>query len=124
MSKKQIKLFCKEYAMLYNVNVFPIIKKKIRMKPVACITAKEAYNKNYRIYFNRKHINDNVISLRATTFHEMTHIADSLIFQNLPYNDFLKIMNTYSECHAAEIELNARLQYCSNPITIQIRFLL
>lgn len=117
MTKKEtIKLFCEEYKNLYNLDVTPEIKLR-RIKPVAYINGKEAYDGIYKIYVNRKYIAHNIVYMRAALYHEMTHIADSIIFKNLPYDEFLKIMSTYSEVHASEIEFEALLEYRSMPIT-------
>ena len=117
---EEIKLFCKEYMYAYNFGVMPQIKKKRKHGVVAYIDSIECYNdKLYRIYLNTEYINCGIGFLRSVIFHEMTHIADAITFQDLPYKDFIMTMSTYSEIHAAEIEFDAKLGYDKESITLQ-----
>lgn len=117
---EEIKLFCKEYVNTYNLNITPKIKKKRKIGVVAYINSAECYNKRlYRIYLNSEYIHCGIGFLRSVIFHEMTHIADTITFQNLPYKDFIMTMSTYSEIHAAEIEFDAKLGYDKEFITLQ-----
>lgn len=117
--KNEIKTFCKEYVQLYNLDVIPTIKGAHRIDGAAQIKLKQSYRKDYRIYYNTKYLDCTSVALKAMTFHEMTHIADSIIFRNLPYYEFRKVMSSYSEIHASEIEFDTILQQCVKPISSQ-----
>lgn len=117
--KKEIKTFCKEYIQLYNLDVMPTIKGAHRIDGVAQIKLKQSYRKDYRIYYNTKYLDCTSVALKAMTFHEMTHITDSIIFNDLPFNKFKKVLNSYSEIHASEIELDIILKQCEKPINSQ-----
>ena len=115
-----VKIFCKEYMRIYNFNIMPAIKKKRNATSMAYIKSEECYNdKFYCIYLNKKYKNYTIGMIKAIIFHEMTHISDTVTFQNLSYKDFIMTMSTYSEIHAAEIELEARMLSGKDPITIQ-----
>lgn len=117
--KEKVKILCKEYGELYNLSIIPKIKFTRFMEPIAHVKLKQSYNKDYRIYYNKKYLNCNKVALKAAIFHEMTHIADSIFFKNLPYIEFMRVMNSYSEIHSSEIEFNIMLQDCEEPITSQ-----
>ena len=117
--KNEIKIICKEYIQLYNLDVIPTIKGAHRIDGAAQIKLKQSYRKDYRIYYNTKYLDCTSVALKAMTFHEMTHIADSIIFNDLPFNEFKKVLNSYSEIHASEIELDIILKQCEKPINSQ-----
>lgn len=117
--KKEIKTFCKEYIQLYNLDVIPTIKGAHRIDGAAQIKLKQSYRKDYRIYYNTKYLDCTSVALKAMTFHEMTHIVDSIIFNDLPFNEFKKVLNSYSEIHASEMELDIILKQCEKPINSQ-----
>lgn len=81
--------------------------------------AKELYNKNYILYINEKLTQMNDRFIKCVLFHEFTHLADSYQFTDAEYIVFMYIMNTYSECHASEVELIQKIKLINEPISIQ-----
>lgn len=57
-------------------------------------------------------------AIQPIIYHEFTHIADSIKFQDYTQNDFFDLMNSYSESHGAEIEMNCRLSFIKENINL------
>ncbi len=72
----------------------------------ASFDAPMLYKKNYILKVDksifRKYKNEKISSI---LYHEFIHLSDALEFGNKDFNEFKYIMTTYSEYHAAKIEM-------------------
>lgn len=66
--------------------------------------ADELYKMEYNFYVNSK-ITEESDYNKAVLFHEFTHVYDSTQLLNYKYDKYRHIMQSYSEIHAAEIEM-------------------
>lgn len=63
------------------------------------------------VYYKSKLFSYHEQFYRSILFHEFTHIYDShIFFKEENFNDFLLLMRTFSEYHAAQIELASQLE--------------
>lgn len=79
---------------------------------------KDLYNKNYILHISDDLMSKNRKFIKQVLYHEFTHLWDSLQFLDKSYEDFETIMQSYSEYHAAQIEMVERLNEIEEPITI------
>lgn len=119
--KKAIYKLLEEYKQLYydipSLDSVEYITGEI--DAYAQFNAEELYNQKYILY-----IHPDLFSMgnkdmknkmpRQILFHEFTHIYDSLLLLNYELLSFKKIMCSYSEIHAREIE-NRELILTQNP---------
>lgn len=89
----------------------PIIQKYIEitdidnMEIAGYFNADELYKKEYNFYINTKIVEESNYN-KAILFHEFTHVYDSTQLLDYEYDKYRYIMQSYSEVHAAEIEMD------------------
>lgn len=71
--------------------------------------AKSLYEKNYILKVNESINDENEQFIENILWHEFTHVADSILFNEYEYEDYKHIMYIYSEIHAAELQMNNML---------------
>lgn len=71
--------------------------------------AKSFYEKNYILKVNESINDENEQFIENILWHEFTHVADSILFNEYEYEDYKHIMYIYSEIHAAELQMNNML---------------
>lgn len=69
----------------------------------------DLYNKKYTLYIFSDLEKMPYEFIEQILFHEFTHLADSLDFLKYKYDDFVSVMNIYSETHASEIQMDRML---------------
>lgn len=78
----------------------------------------DLYNKNYILHICDDLLSENKKFMKQILYHEFTHLSDSLRFVDKSYKDFECIMQSYSEYHAAEVEMIERLNEIEQPVTL------
>lgn len=81
--------------------------------------SQELYNKKYILYVNEELFQKNNYFIEQTLYHEFTHLMDSLKFLSYDSDNFKKVMISYSEFHASEIEMLKRLEQVEGDISLQ-----
>lgn len=88
----------------------PIIQKYIEitnvndMEIAGYFNADELYKKEYNFHINTRITEESDYS-KAILFHEFTHVYDSIQLLDYEYDKYRHIMQSCSEVHAAEIEM-------------------
>lgn len=72
--------------------------------------ASDLYNKKYELYIDSSLFDTNNKFIRQILFHEFTHLYDSLNYIEKTFDDYKKIMISYSEFHASQREMIERLE--------------
>lgn len=80
--------------------------------PYAFVNEDEIGNDPINIYYDSNLSNKSKDFIKAILFHEFTHILDGLTFKDMYDNrNYMAIMATYSEYHAAQIELACKAKF-------------
>lgn len=91
----------------------PTLQQIKRLDLVNCyamVLSEDLFCKNYILNIDRKLFNSNDCFLEQVLYHEFTHLLDSLHFLEYPYKKFTNLMTSYSEFHAAKIEMMKRIK--------------
>lgn len=72
--------------------------------------ANELYERKYDLYIDNDLLEQDEIFIKPVLFHEFTHVADSMEFINMDLKTYKAYMNSYSEFHAAKIEMKERIE--------------
>lgn len=78
----------------------------------------DLYNKKYILHLCDDLLSENKKFMKQILYHEFTHLSDSLQFLDKSYKDFEGIMQSYSEYHAAKVEMIERLNEIEPPVTL------
>lgn len=70
----------------------------------------DLYNKKYILYVDPDIEQECLQFEENILFHEFTHMADSIKYNYLPFEEFQNFMHIYSEFHASEIQMDRMLE--------------
>lgn len=107
----QIKLswlkFCKEYGEIPKVQEIKIVDNSYMA--LAYFLTEDLYNNKPILYVKEVMFDYPEESIEAILFHEFTHLQDSLNFNKFKNDDYMNIMQSYSEFHGAYIQMKQML---------------
>lgn len=110
--KEFINKIYSEYQIKYNI-ILPKINNVILSQNDnfwARFLAHELYERKYNLYIDNKLLEQDERFIKPVLFHEFTHVADCMEFINTEYETYRNYMTSYSEFHAAKIEMKERIE--------------
>lgn len=115
-----IKQTYKNYQKEYNLNLPDIsaVKYDTTNEFWGKFNTQDLYNQNYILHICDDLMSENKKFIKQILYHEFTHLSDSLQFLDKQYKEFECIMQSYSEYHAAQVEMIERLNEIEQPITL------
>lgn len=106
--------YCKEIKNIPPIQEIKLLDKNdsshARFKSI------DLYNQKYILYVQKEIYEYTEVSTRSILFHEFTHLADSIKYRDKKYEVFLNIMASYSEYHAAYIEMIQIIKSCNSKL--------
>lgn len=110
-----------EFQKEHNISLPAIqqIKRISGTNSDANVISEQLYNKKYILNIDSQLMSKNDVQIYTKLYHEFTHIMDSILFLDYEYSSFVRIMNSYSETHASEIETKKRFFYSDDIVNQQ-----
>lgn len=110
--KEFINKIYSEYQIKFNI-VLPKISNVILSHNNnfwARFLSHELYKRKYILYIDDGLLKQDVRFIKSVLFHEFTHVADCMEFINADFKTYRDYMSSYSEFHAAKIEMKERVE--------------
>lgn len=104
--------YCKEVLNIPKVKEIKLLNEND--SSYARFNSRDLYYKRYVLYIQKDIYEHTDASTKSILFHEFTHLADSIKYRKKKYERYLDIMSSYSEYHAAYIEMLQIIKYCND----------